>query len=69
MKIRMLQDQQGSIDGVRVSAYENGKEYDLSDTAGAEDLAAAFVAAGFAEPADAPKVAKPAKSAAKHETK
>lgn len=71
MKIRMLKDQPGSVDGINIADYASGAEYDLTGTPGAEDLAAAFVAAGFAEPADAPQksVAKPVKASPKPENK
>jgi hypothetical protein len=49
MKITMLQTVPGSVDGIRVSTYEAGIEYDLSATDGARSLAAAFVGAGMAE--------------------
>lgn len=52
MKIKMLETQRGSVDGCRVKTYEAGVEYDLSASAGAKDLARAFVDAGFAEAAD-----------------
>lgn len=48
MKIRMLKTVSGSLDGIRVTTYEDGKEYDLAGTSGAISLAAAFVAAGMA---------------------
>jgi hypothetical protein len=49
MKIRMLKTENGSVDGIRVKAYEQGVEYDLTNTQGERELAAAFVAAGMAE--------------------
>jgi len=66
MKIRMISSEMGSIDGARVAPYAAGTEHDLSESAGARDLAAAFVEAGMAEevhpeakPAPAPKMAPP----------
>ena len=44
----MLKTENGSIDGVRVSSYQQGKEYDLTASAGARDLARAFVGARMA---------------------
>lgn len=49
MKVLMLSSAPGSIDGIRVAQYEAGQEYDLTATAGARDLAVAFVGAGLAE--------------------
>jgi hypothetical protein len=49
MKIRMLSTAPGSVDGIRVSSYEEGHEYDLTATAGARELAEAFVGSGLAE--------------------
>lgn len=49
MKILMLAGAPGSIDGFRVAPYEAGQEYDLTTSAGARDLAAAFIGAGLAE--------------------
>lgn len=51
MKILMLKTENGSVDGIRVSVYVAGSEYDLSETPGSRDLAAAFVAAGMARAA------------------
>ncbi|MCG2586496.1 hypothetical protein [Massilia sp. TS11] len=51
MKIRMLRTTPGSIDGIRVTSYEAGSEYDLGASKGAKDLAVAFVGAGLAEEA------------------
>lgn len=48
MKIRMLKTVPGSLDGIRVTTYEAGKEYDLTGTPGARDLAQAFVGARMA---------------------
>jgi hypothetical protein len=60
MKIRMLSTAPGSVDGIRVSSYEQGQEYDLTGAAGAQELAAAFVGSGLAEEVGA-KSAAPAK--------
>lgn len=49
MHIRMLKTADGSVNGIRVQPYDEGVEYDLSQTAGARDLAQAFVGAGLAE--------------------
>jgi hypothetical protein len=56
MKIRMLSTAPGSVDGIRVSSYEEGQEYDLTTTAGARELAEAFVGSGLAEEAGAKTV-------------
>lgn len=48
MKIRMLKTVPGSLDGIHVTTYEDGKEYDLTGTPGARDLAQAFVGARMA---------------------
>lgn len=48
MKIIMLKTLPGSVDGIKVAAYESGVEYDLTATDGEHDLAVAFVGAGFA---------------------
>lgn len=48
MKIRMLQTENGSLDGIKVSTYDAGVEYDLTGTPGARDLAQAFVGASMA---------------------
>lgn len=48
MKIRMTTTENGSTDGIRVTVYQDGVEYDLSATAGERDLASAFVGAGMA---------------------
>ena len=45
----MLSSVSGSVDGIQVAIYHADQEYDLTATAGAQDLAAAFVAAGLAE--------------------
>jgi hypothetical protein len=57
MKIHMLSTERGSVDGIRVASYEAGQEYDLTATAGARDLAEAFVGAGLAEEVGAAKAA------------
>lgn len=66
MIIRMLKTEFGSVDGIRVAAYQVGSEYDLSATEGERDLASALVAAGIAEDVDAapPTSKKAAKAAA-----
>jgi len=48
MRIKMLKTAPGSIDGIRVSQYEAGAEYDLSHSQGEIDLALAFVGARLA---------------------
>lgn len=48
MKITMNRSVPGSIDGIRVTDYVAGIEYDLSASPGARSLAAAFVGAGMA---------------------
>lgn len=48
MKIVMLRTERGSVDGVRIASYEAGQEYDLTATAGARDLAKAFIGAELA---------------------
>ncbi len=45
----MLKTMPGSTDGIRVSEYAEGVEYDLGATAGHFDLAQSFVATGMAE--------------------
>ena len=49
MKIRMLSTQDGSVNGITVTTYEQGNTYDLMDTPGELSLAKAFVEAGMAE--------------------
>lgn len=44
MRIKMLVSQRGSPDGIRVSLYESGNEYDLPDR-----LANIFIIEGWAE--------------------
>ena len=51
MRIRMLKTAPGSIDGVRITSYEAGQEYDLSATPGEQFLASNFVSAQLAEEA------------------
>lgn len=48
MKIRMNATAPGSVDGIRVTTYQAGLEYDLTATAGERDLAESFVGAGMA---------------------
>jgi xanthine dehydrogenase molybdopterin-binding subunit B len=55
----MLRSAPGSVDGIRVSMFEADKEYDLTATSGARDLAVAFVDAGFAEESRAKPVSVP----------
>ena len=48
MKIRMLCDQSGSVDGVVILRYLAGKEYDMTKTSGHVDLAKTFVSQNWA---------------------
>ena len=48
MKIRMLCDQSGSIDGVVILRYLAGQEYDMSKTSGHVELAKTFVSQNWA---------------------
>lgn len=48
MKIKMTKTVQGSTDGIRVTTYNAGVEYDLTGSPGARDLAQAFVNARMA---------------------
>lgn len=48
MKIKMLSTQNGSLDGICISTYTVGTEYDLGDTAQAKSLAKAFIGARMA---------------------
>lgn len=48
MKIRMLCDQSGSVDGVVILRYLAGKEYDMTKTIGHVDLAKTFVSQNWA---------------------
>lgn len=57
MKILMTTTASGSIDGIRVTTYDAGTEYDLTGGIGERDLAAAFVGAGFATEVGAAPVA------------
>ena len=44
MKIRMIKEKRGSIDGIHIQTYYQGEEYDLPP-----DLAHAFIDLGCAE--------------------
>ena len=48
MKIRMLCDQSGSVDGVVILRYLAGQEYDMTKTSGHVDLATTFVSQNWA---------------------
>ena len=48
MKIRMLCDQSGSVDGVVILRYLAGKEYDMTKTSGHVELAKTFVSRNWA---------------------
>ena len=48
MKIRMLCDQSGSVDGVVILRYLAGQEYDMSKTSGHVELAKTFVSQNWA---------------------
>jgi len=48
MKIRMLCDQSGSVDGVVILRYLAGQEYDMSKTIGHVELATTFVSQNWA---------------------
>ena len=48
MKIRMLCDQSGSVDGVVILRYLAGQEYDMTKTSGHVDLANTFVSQNWA---------------------
>ena len=48
MKIRMLCDQSGSVDGVVILRYLAGQEYDMSKTNGHVELAKTFVSQNWA---------------------
>ena len=56
MKIRMLCDQSGSVDGVVILRYLAGQEYDMSKTSGHVELAKTFVSQNWAVIADEPQV-------------
>lgn len=65
MKIKMLSTQNGSLDGIRISSYQAGSVYDLSDSPGAISLAKAFLGARMAievppDPPATPAQDKPA---------
>ena len=48
MKIRMLCDQSGSVDGVVILRYLAGQEYDMSKTNGHVELATTFLSQNWA---------------------
>ena len=48
MKIRMLCDQSGSVDGVVILRYLAGQEYDMSKTNGHVELAKTFLSQNWA---------------------
>ena len=48
MKIRMLCDQSGSVDGVVILRYLAGQEYDMTKTSGHVELATTFVSQNWA---------------------
>jgi len=56
MKIRMLCDQSGSVDGVVILRYLTGQEYDMSKTIGHVELAKTFVSQNWAVIADDKRV-------------
>ena len=56
MKIRMLCDQSGSVDGVVILRYLAGKEYDMTKTSGHVELAKTFVSQNWAVIATEPQV-------------
>ena len=58
MKIRMLCDQSGSVDGVVILRYLAGQEYDMSKTSGHVELAKTFVSQNWAVIADDKQVIK-----------
>ncbi len=58
MKIRMLCDQSGSVDGVVILRYLAGKEYDMTKTSGHVELAKTFVSQNWAVIADDKQVIK-----------
>jgi hypothetical protein len=47
MKIKMLKSEMGSLDGLVVTMYEEGKEYEVN-----EDLFGAFTRMGACEPSE-----------------
>lgn len=64
MKIKMNSTQTGSVDGIRATQYEEGKEYDLTGNDGERELAGVFVAEGWAvEIKGSSKSAEPAAEA------
>ena len=56
MKIRMLCDQSGSVDGVVILRYLAGQEYDMTKTNGHVELAKTFVSQNWAVIADDKRV-------------
>ena len=56
MKIRMLCDQSGSVDGVVILRYLTGQEYDMTKTNGHVELAKTFVSQNWAVIADDKRV-------------
>lgn len=54
MRVKMLEDAQGSPDGAHVYPYEGGKVYEVGD-----DLGNAFIAEGVAEVSKAKQAAAP----------
>jgi hypothetical protein len=56
MKIRMLCDQSGSVDGVVILRYLAGQEYDMSKTSGHVELATTFVSQNWAAIAEDKRV-------------
>ena len=56
MKIKMLCDKSGSVDGVVILRYLAGQEYDMSKTTGHVELAKTFVSQNWAVIADEPQV-------------
>lgn len=58
MKIRMLCDQSGSVDGVVILRYLAGQEYDMTKTNGHVELAKTFVSQNWAVIADDKQVIK-----------
>jgi len=58
MKIRMLCDQSGSVDGVVILRYLAGQEYDMSKTIGHVELATTFLSQNWAVIADDKQVIK-----------
>jgi hypothetical protein len=55
MKIRMLCDKSGSVDGVVILRYLAGQEYDMAKTTGHVELANTFVSQNWAVIATEPK--------------